>query len=286
MWRRMICMTIAITAAWAADDRAEDRAAIRADIEGIYRAFINKDRAKVRATHADNWHGFLEGSRAMLHNIDEYMNAVGAMNGQYGMYDYKFRDFDMIFAGDAAFVTFVTDIDIKTPTGTRHAVQRLADFYVKTNGKWLQTGSNTSISPETIAEQVSMPQPLDDNTRANLLKAREAVWRAFFANDRAALEKLIPEELITIEAHGDSFGHRAQVLAAAEQTAKSGTRLTRLEFPQTEIQMYGNTAIIYTSYLYELEREGKKSTSSGRATEVFVMRKGQWVNPGWHLDAR
>jgi ketosteroid isomerase-like protein len=277
-------MTIAT--AGAADDRAEDRAAIRADIDGIYRAFINKDRVKVRATHADNWHGFLEGSRTMIHNIDEYMNYVGPMRGQYGMVDYKFRDFDIVFAGDAAFVTFVTDIEIKTPTGIRHAVQRLADFYVKTNGKWLQTGSNTSISPETIEEQTSMPEPLDDSTRANLLKAREAVWRAFFANDRAALERLIPEELITIESHGDQFGHRKEVLAEAEQMAKSGTKLARLEFPQTEIQMYGNTAILYTTYLYELERDGKKSTSSGRATEVFVMRKGQWVNPGWHLDAR
>jgi len=32
----------------AADDRAADRAAIRADIDGIYQAFIHKDRAKCR----------------------------------------------------------------------------------------------------------------------------------------------------------------------------------------------------------------------------------------------
>src|SRR5215831_2339333 len=113
---RVIWTMMTIAAAWAADDRAEDRAAIRADIDGIYRAFINKDRVKVRATHADNWHGFLEGSRTMIHNIDEYMNYVGPMRGQYGMVDYKFRDFDIVFAGDAAFVTFVTDIEIKTPT--------------------------------------------------------------------------------------------------------------------------------------------------------------------------
>jgi len=34
----------------AADDRMADRQAIRADIDGIYQAFIHKDREKVKAT--------------------------------------------------------------------------------------------------------------------------------------------------------------------------------------------------------------------------------------------
>jgi hypothetical protein len=59
--RRLLCVAVVVTAAWAADDRAEDRAAIRADIDSIYRAYINKDVAKIRATHDENWRGFLEG---------------------------------------------------------------------------------------------------------------------------------------------------------------------------------------------------------------------------------
>jgi ketosteroid isomerase-like protein len=274
-------------AATSADDaRAEDRAAIRADIDSIYRAFINKDLPKIRATHDQNWHGFLEGSRQMIRGIDQYMSYVGPMQGPYGMSDYKIRDFDIVFAGDAAFVTFITDIELRLPDGTRHSVQRLADFYVKKNGKWMQTGSNTSISPEAIADQLSMSQSLSDSDRQSLLTAREAVWRAFFANDRAALERLIPDDLITIEPRGNEFGHRAGVLAAAEQTAKSGVKLTRLEFPKTEIQAYGNTAVVYSTYLYELETDGQRRQSSGRVTEVFVLRRGQWVNPGWHMDAQ
>jgi ketosteroid isomerase-like protein len=286
MLRTLISVLLAIAAVQAADDRAADRAAIRADIDGIYRAFIDKDLPKIRATHDENWHGFLEGSRQMIRGIDEYMKFVGTPRGPYGMSDYKIRDFDIVFAGDAAFVTFITDVEIKVPDGVRHTVQRLADFYVKKNGKWMQTGSNTSISPEAIADQTEMPQPLSGNARESLLKAREAVWRAFFANDRGMLEKLVPDELVTIESHGNEFGHRAMVLAAAEETAKSGVKLARLEFPKTEIQMYGNSAVIYSTYLYELEKDGKRNQSSGRVTEVFVLRKGQWVNPGWHMDAQ
>lgn len=280
----LIAACLPIGLAVADDDRAADRAAIRADIDGIYRAFINKDLAKIRATHDENWHGFLEGSRQMIRGIGDYMNYVGPMNSPYGMSDYKIRDFDILFQGDAAFVTFVTDIDIKLPEGTRHSVQRLADFYVKKNGKWTQSGSNTSISPEAIAEQMQQPQQLSDSLRQSLLAAREAVWRAFFANDRAALDKLIPDELITIEARGDEFGHRAAVLAGAERMAQSGSKLGRLEFPKTEVQLYGNSAVIYSTYLYELEKDGQRTPFSGRVTEVFVFRKGQWVNPGWHMD--
>jgi len=285
MLKRLACFLIAAALAGAADDnRAADREAIRADIDGIYRAFINKDLAKIRATHDENWHGFLEGSRQMIRGIGEYMNYIGPMNGPYGMSAYKIRDFDIVFHGDAAFVTFITDVELKLPTGAGHTVQRLADFYVKKDGKWMQAGSNTSISPEAIADQMQQPQPLSDALRQSLLTAREAVWRAFFANDHAALEKLIPEDLITIEPEGGKFGNRAAVLAGAAQMAQSGTKLTRLEFPKTEIQLYGNSAIIYSTYLYELEKDGRRTPFSGRVTEIFVFRKGQWVNPGWHMD--
>src|SRR5690242_10958460 len=117
------------------------------------------------------------------------------------------------------------------------------------------------------------------------MKAREAVWREFFANDRGALEKLIPEELVTIAPGGNQFGNRATVLAASAGLAESGTKLTRLEFPKTEIQLYGNAAMIYSTYLYELEKDGRRTPFSGRVTELFVFRNGQWVNPGWHMDA-
>src|SRR5690242_12880335 len=285
MLNRVTWFLMAGVAAGAVDDnRAADREAIRADIDGIYSAFINKDRARVRATHDDNWHGFLEGSRKMIRGIDEYMNYVGPMTSPYGMTGYKIRDFDIVFHGEAAFVTFITDVDLKLPSGTVRSVQRLADFYAKKNGKWTQAGSNTSISPEAIAQQMQQPQPVSGPFRESLLKALEEVWRAFFANGRAALEKLIPEELVTIEPTGNEFGNRAAAFAGAERMAQSGMKLARLEFPKTEIQLYGNAAIIYSTYVYELEKDGRRSPFSGRVTEVFVFRNGQWVNPGWHMD--
>ena len=50
-------------------------------------------------------------------------------------------------------------------------------------------------------------------------------------------------------------------------------------------RIYGDVAILYSTYVAELEQKGRKSVQRGRATEVFVWRNGVWQNAGWHLDA-
>ena len=266
------------------DGRAADREAIRAHIDSIYQAFIHKDRPALEATHDQNWRGFLTGSAKMIRGLDDYMQAAGRLKGPYGMTSYQLRDFDVVFAGDAAFATFISDSQMLTPSGEQHLVLRLGDFYVKRNGHWIQAGSNTSMHPETIAAQMSVPQTLSDGVKKSLLEAREAVWRAFFANDHAALDKLLPPDTLTIDPGSTEFGTRDVVLNESDEFAKSGAKLVRLEFPKTEFQSYGATAILYSTYVYELEQNGARSLHSGRASETFVYRNGQWVNPGWHLD--
>ena len=94
----------------------------------------------------------------------------------------------------------------------------------------------------------------------------------------------MPEELLTLEAGGE-WGNRKAVFEGSAQFAAGGGKLVRLEFPKTEMQVYGPTAIVYSSYLYEIEQGGKRSVNTGRVTEVFVNRNGTWVNPSWHMDS-
>ena len=283
----LFALTALPFAARAQDDRAADRAAIRAHIDSIFQAFIKKDAAALRATHAPNWLGYLEGSTTMIKGVDGYMewNQVDPKS-PYGMKSYKFREFDMIFKGDAAFVCFVADVESMTPNGPYHRALRISDFYTKVNGQWIQTGSDTALHAESTEEQMAAPRPLGDQMKKRLLDAREAVWRAYFSGDRATLEKLIPEETIAIDPGGDdTWSNRKTILDGAVEFAKGGGKLVKLEFPKTEIQVYGATAIVYSNYSYELETGGERINRSGRVTEVFVLRKGQWVNPGWHMDS-
>jgi ketosteroid isomerase-like protein len=288
MTLRSLVVILVLAASLAAepqDDRKADRDAIRAHIDSIFQAFIKKDASMLRATHAKNWLGYLEGSRTMIRGVDGYMehNYVDPRS-PYGMKSYKMREFDMIFKGDAAFVCFVAEVEANTPNGPSSRTLRISDFYTKEDGKWIQTGSDTQLHPDSAEEQYQTLRPLGDQMKKRLLDAREAVWRAYFSNDRVALEKLIPEETIAINAGGNNWENRKAILEGAAQFEKAGGRLIKLEFPKTEIQVYGFTAFVYSDYSYELEIGGQRSGQSGRVTEVFVLRKGQWVNPGWHMD--
>lgn len=129
------------------------------------------------------------------------------------------------------------------------------------------------------------PSRVTPGIRQELLRVREAVWRAWFANDRAQLEKLVPEDLIAIDPDKSEWSDQKTVLENAAQFARSGGKLLSLSFPRTEIQLYGNVAILYSTYSFEVQEGDHRTTQSGRATEIFVRRNGHWQNSGWHLDS-
>src|SRR5688572_2188607 len=51
---------------------------------------------------------------------------------------------------------------------------------------------------------------------ANLLEARDAVWRAYFSGDSARLAALLPEEVIAIGWDSGDWGGREEVIAGAQ----------------------------------------------------------------------
>jgi ketosteroid isomerase-like protein len=124
--------------------------------------------------------------------------------------------------------------------------------------------------------------PQSDDTE--LLQVREQVWRAWFAGDMKALQQLVPPDTIVMSGGEDLWKHQAEVLRTSTEFHAKGGKLLRLEFPRTEIQHYGDVAIVWSSYTLELEVAGKKSGGSSRVTEIFVKKNGQWANPGWHTD--
>lgn len=122
------------------------------------------------------------------------------------------------------------------------------------------------------------------DSQEDLLKVRETVWRAWFANDEKLLEKLVPAGTIVMSAGERKWKHQSDVLQTAAQFQADGGKLVRLDFPRTEVQRFGDVAIVYSRYQVEIEVGGKRKLSSGRVTEIFVRRHGKWTNPGWHTD--
>ena len=268
-------------------DRSADAAAIRAHIESICQAFVDKDRKKLEETHGKDWRGFTPWSGHVIRGLDGYMNEAtfppGIPKGQ-GMVGYRIGEFDVVFYGDTAVVSFVADVE--RLNGAEKSTQKLTfiDVYHKDPGGWIQVASNTSLHPDAVGQLMSAFHRLGNDERAELLKAREAVWRAWFAGDQAALTTLLPPELVTVSSDPSRpLGTREAELAASRGFAASGGKLSRLVFPTTEIQAYGETAILYTSYEMDLQIGGATRTERGMATEVFVRKDGRWLNTGWQL---
>lgn len=117
-----------------------------------------------------------------------------------------------------------------------------------------------------------------------LLRTRETVWRAWFAGDTKTLTELVPAGTIVMSGGEAKWKNQADVLQSAAEFHAKGGKLIRLEFTRTEVQHFGNVAIVWSSYSLELEVDGKRSSGASRVTEIFVWQNGHWTNPGWHTD--
>lgn len=281
----LMCTTAPVAAQTRAADRPADAAAIRAHIESIFQAFVDKDRQKLADTHGAEWRGFTPNSGHVIRGRDGYMNEATFQpelpRGQ-GMVGYRIGEFDIVFYGDTAVVSFAADVD--RVYGTDKQTQKLTfvDVYHKDPGGWIQVASNTSLHPDAIAQLMASYRPLGEAERTALMKVRESVWRAWFAGDRDELTRILVPELITLGSNGKA-GTLTSTLQGSHDFAASGGKLTRLEFPSTQIQAYGSTAILYSSYVMELQVGGDTHTEKGMATEIFVQRDGKWVHTGWQL---
>ena len=176
-----LALTLTLTNAHAVaqtlgTDRPADSAAIRAHIESIFQAFVDKDRARLEATHSAEWRGFTPWSDHVIRGRDGYMNEAtfppGTPKGQ-GMIGYRIGEFDIVFYGDTAVVSFLAEVD--RLQGKEKSSQKLTfiDVYHKDPGGWIQVASNTSLHPESVSQLMSQRRFLDSDERASLMKARE-----------------------------------------------------------------------------------------------------------------
>ncbi len=267
-----------------ADERQVDAAAIKAHIDSIFQAYIRKDRDRIRATHSTEWRGFLRPSRDVVKGIDAYMQAAeAALSGPYGLAGYEFKEYDVVFYGDMAIVNYVAALVPGRGIPFRPMI-RVLDVYALDGDHWMQVASQTTRHPDTNDALRQQPSPVNERLRGQILEAREQVWRAWFEN-REELAQVIPTETIAINPGEEAWQDREEILNSAREFADSGGKLVHLTFPRTEIQLFGDVAILYTTYELGTESDGKRTDLAGRGTEIFIRRAGRWVNAGWHLDS-
>ncbi len=48
---------------------------------------------------------------------------------------------------------------------------------------------------------------------------------------------------------------------------------------------FGDVAVLYFIYQVRFTYDGQPQFISGRASEIFMLKNGHWLSPGWHLDS-
>ena len=289
---------------------ATDRDQILEHIHTIFRAYLQQDRDTLRRTHTPDWTGFQGPSVKIERGIDAYMvNAEKSLQNLRGT-GYELLDTEVQTYGDIALVYYVARYDYRDREGRQGSVPlRSVDIYRREKGGWNQAGSHITVIPQagawgegdsakpnepaantpspppsTAAAGSAVSRTLSPREQDELLSVREAVWRAWFAHDEAALRALVPHETIAMDPDVAAWADRDEILRRSARFSSEGGKLVRLEFPETRMQVYGDVAILYTRFLFETQRAGERTVTTGRGTEVFVRREGKWLNSGWHLE--
>jgi hypothetical protein len=124
---------------------------------------------------------------------------------------------------------------------------------------------------------------VDAKTRGELERARDVVWRSWFAGDSATLDRVLASALAAGD-NTDDWADRRRAIAESREFASSGGKLLDLKFDSTKIDMHGNVAVMTARFRYvTTDRAGKQNTTNGYAVEIFVREKGSWTHPFWHL---
>lgn len=264
-----------------------DRREILAHVRGLFEAYLARDRDAIRRGHTQDWVGFPVSAAALVRGIDGYMEHAELSLERLRGTGYELTDTELELHGDVALLYYTAIYRYETPSGVPGALPlRSVDVYRREPGGWNQAGSNICAVPPAAPSGPSGPgaRELAPAERAELLAAREAVWRAWFAGDEAALADLLPAEVLALDAGGEPWAGRDEVLRRSRAFREAGGRLVRLAFPRTEVRAFGDVAVIFTEYAADLETAEGASAVAGRATELFTRRAGRWVNDGWHLD--
>ena len=125
-----------------------DRDAIRAHIDGLFQAFIRKDREVIHRGHTSDWTGFQVMSSHIVRGIDDYMKAVDATLEAFEYLRYEILDIDIHLHGDTAVVFYLAQDWVRGKDGDElPSLIRSVDIYRREGAGWNQCGSNICLVP-------------------------------------------------------------------------------------------------------------------------------------------
>ena len=118
-------------------------------VHKIFRAFINRDRDRIRELHTKDWVGFLGPSTKIERGISNYMiNADLSLDNFQGT-GYEIHDTEVQIYSDIALVFYIASYYYVTDEGNTGAIPlRSVDVFKRENDHWNQAASHISVIPD------------------------------------------------------------------------------------------------------------------------------------------
>ena len=126
-----------------------DGQAVLDHVHGIFRAYMREDVDTIRATHSDDWVGFLSESTSILRGIDAYMEGGESFLRSFRLLDYTLTDTEVQVSADVALLYYTTNVTVlDRATGKRESLSfRSLDVFRRNAEGWVQSGSHFGTIP-------------------------------------------------------------------------------------------------------------------------------------------
>lgn len=118
-----------------------------------------------------------------------------------------------------------------------------------------------------------------------LSRIRADVWVNWFSGDTAALRRVLAPELVAMSAGSARWQSIDETIAASAVFKRGGGTFVSVAFDNEVTHRFGETVVMFSTYVVVTVGGTKRSVQQGRATEVFVRSNGRWVHTSWHLDS-
>ena len=108
---------------------------------------------------------------------------------------------------------------------------------------------------------------------ADAVKAADRLWAsATVKNDKAALDKVLANDLVYTHSTGDKDGKAAFI----ENLSNGVRKYTKIDQEQMSVRMYGNTAVLDGDIQIETDQKGTMGPAHLHIIHVYVYTAGRW----------
>ncbi len=120
----------------------------------------------------------------------------------------------------------------------------------------------------------AMAMAADSPAEKAVLKAAQDLAQAQMKKDRAALEKLLGDEIVYSHSSGMVETKADHIKATMRPVAESNYE--KIEYTDPRIMVYGNTAVMTCKALYSVNNAGKKADNHLTMLQTWVKRGSNW----------